>query len=200
MFPIVPSTLWAPPPQSRASRASVSSCRARASVLWERLQSKRVTVGPYSPRRIGNSRIVPAVLTHHLPSSPVFCSPCPSSAVLTRHLQSSPITYRARQSSRGTRKIAPSETPAVPASPSRAVVRTDAKIPIRPGRPSRYRRPSRPDLKRTDWTLGNTACVRDPSSQIMMPTWLTLPCVCPVVLPTLNTIPPGIKLPEEKIV
>jgi len=74
VFPSVPSTLYAPPGlQSRASRASISSCRARASVLWERLSSKRVTVGPYSPRCIGNSRIVPAVLTRHLQSSPITC-------------------------------------------------------------------------------------------------------------------------------
>ena len=86
---------------SRASRASVSSCRARASVLWERLSCKRVTVGPYSPRRIGNSRIVPTVLTRHLQSSSVFCSPRPSPAVLAPHLQSSPITCRAHQSPTG---------------------------------------------------------------------------------------------------
>jgi len=60
---------------SRPSRVSVSSCRARASVLWERLPSKRVTVGPYSPLRIGNSRTVHAVLTRHPQSSPVLCSP-----------------------------------------------------------------------------------------------------------------------------
>ena len=57
-----------------------------------------MAVGLYSPRRIGNSRIVPTVLTHHLQSSPVFRSPCPSSAVLTRHLQFSPVSCRARQS------------------------------------------------------------------------------------------------------
>jgi len=33
---------------------------------WERLTSMRVTVGPYSPERIGNSRTVPAVLTRYL--------------------------------------------------------------------------------------------------------------------------------------
>ena len=135
----------------------LSSCRARASILWERLSSKRVTVGPYSPRRIGNSRIVPAVLSRLLQSLPVFCSPRRSSAVLANYLYSQcrsvfkkdwycippksqqksqilmvcninlflkrfDIASRARPSSGVTRKIAPPETPAVPASPSRAVV------------------------------------------------------------------------------
>ena len=83
VFPSVTSAMWAPPElQSRASRACISSCRARGSVIWERLLPMRVTVGPYSPRRIGDSRTVPAVLTRHLHS---------------RHLQSSPITCRARR-------------------------------------------------------------------------------------------------------
>jgi len=46
---------------------------ARASVLCERLPSKRVTVGPYSPLPISNSRTVPAVLTRHLQSLPITC-------------------------------------------------------------------------------------------------------------------------------
>ena len=136
VFPSVPSALYAPPGlqsrASRASRASISSCRARASVLWERLSSKRVTVGPYSPRRIGNSRIVPAVLT--------------------RHLQSSPITCRARQSPTG-----PGRHPELPGKLRH--LRHLQSPPVRPGlssgrtprypsgRPFRYCRPSRPDPK-----------------------------------------------------
>lgn len=41
---------------ARASRACASSCGARASVLWERLPSERVTAGPCSPLPIGSSR------------------------------------------------------------------------------------------------------------------------------------------------
>jgi len=98
---------------------------------WERLTSMRATVGPYSPERIGNSRTVPAVLTRYL----------------RFYLQSSQVTHRARPLSRVTRQIAPPDKPAVPARPSLAVVRTDAKILVRPGSPFRYCCPSRLDLK-----------------------------------------------------
>ena len=91
----------------------------------------------------------------YLQSSPVICSLCPLSAVLANYLQPPPITCRARPSSGVTRQVAPSERPAVPARPSRAAIRTDVKIPVRPGHPFRYRRPSHPD-----WTLGNTAATR----------------------------------------
>jgi len=144
VFPSVPSALYAPPGlQSRASRASISSCRARASVLWQRLSSKRVTVGPYSPRRIGNSRIVPAVLTRHLQSSPITCrarqSPTgpgchpelPGKLRHLRHLQSPPV--RPGLSSGRTPRY-----PSVPGALSGTAVR-----PVRTQR-------------RTDWTLGNT--------------------------------------------
>jgi len=135
-----------------------------------------VTVGPYSPLRIGNSRTVHAVLTRHPQSSPVFCSPrelpigpvhylqsspviCsshPSSAVLTRLMQSSPITCRARPSSGVTRKIAPPETPVGPGRPSRAWVRTDYNLASVPSKGRTFG--VRPVLgkRRTDWTLGNT--------------------------------------------
>ena len=49
--------------QSRVPWACVSSCRARESVLWEKLPSKRVTAGPRTPYRsvIGNPRTAPVV-------------------------------------------------------------------------------------------------------------------------------------------
>ena len=50
-----------------------------------------MTVGPYSPRRIGNSRIVPAVPTCHLQSSPVFCSPRQLLVGPASHLQGPPV-------------------------------------------------------------------------------------------------------------
>jgi len=45
------------------------------------------------------------------------------------------VKYRARWSPGGARQIPQLETPAVPTGPSRAVIRTDANIPVRPGRP-----------------------------------------------------------------
>ena len=102
-----------------------SSCRVRASVLWEGLPSKRVTESPYSPLRIGSSQTVPAVLP--------------------RHLQSPPITCRARPSPGVTRQIPQPETPAVP--PSIPGSHPDAKIPVRSGRPLRYCGPPHPGPK-----------------------------------------------------
>ena len=68
------------------------------SVLWERLPSKRVTVGPYSPLTISNSRRVPAVISRHVQSSPVICSSHPSLTVLANYLQGPPVTCRAHPS------------------------------------------------------------------------------------------------------
>ena len=58
---------------------------------------------------------------------PVFCSPHPLSAVFANYLQ-----YRARPSSGVTRKIAPPETPAVPASPSRTPFQVPPSVPSGP--------------------------------------------------------------------
>ena len=92
VFPSAPSALQAPTGlRSRPSRASASSRRARASVLGESLPSKRVTVGPYSPLRIGNSRTVHAVLTRHPQSSLVFCTPRELRIGPVHYLQSSPV-------------------------------------------------------------------------------------------------------------
>ena len=92
VFPSLPSTLEAPPGlQCRASWASASSCRAWAFVLWERLQSKRVTVRSYSPQRICNSRTVPSVLMPHLQSSPITCRARQSPTGTASHLYCSPV-------------------------------------------------------------------------------------------------------------
>ena len=67
VFPSVPSALLVPAGlQPRASWACVSSCRVMASVHCQRLRSKKVDIGPYNPLRIGNSQMVPAVVTRHL--------------------------------------------------------------------------------------------------------------------------------------
>ena len=132
----IPSALQAWLGQSRAAQASVSSCKAKAEVLCQILQSKRVTVGPYSPRLV--------LLESYQQSSPVICSPHPSSAVLINLLQSSlcPITCRARPSSRVTWKMAPPVKPAarVPTSQSesRAFIWKGSKIHVHPGRPFTY--------------------------------------------------------------
>jgi len=91
-----------------------------------------VTVGRYSPRRIGNSRIVPAVLT--------------------RYLQSSPITCRARQSPTGPARH--SELPG-----KLRHLRHQQSPPVRPGRPFRNCRPCRPDPK-TDGLDAREHCHR----------------------------------------
>jgi len=96
-------------------------------------------------------------------SSPVICSPRPSSAVLARLLQSSLITCRARQSPTG-----PARHPELPGKLRH--VRHLQSPPVRPGLSSgrRSRYPSVPGAlsgsavrpvrtqRRTDWTLGNT--------------------------------------------
>ena len=61
------------PFSSSPTPAVFSSCWARASVPCERLRCKRVTVGPYSPLPISNSRKVLVVLTRHLQSSLITC-------------------------------------------------------------------------------------------------------------------------------
>jgi len=116
-------------------------------VLWEKLPSKRVTVGPYSPLSIGNSRTVSAVLARHLQSSPITCSLRQLPVGSADYLQGSSITCKAHPSPRVIRRNGPPETPAVPASSSREVIHTEAKIAIRPGHPLRYCDPSRPDSK-----------------------------------------------------
>ena len=106
-----------------------------------------MTVGPYSPLYMGNPRTVPhpSSATRPLPAVLTgICSHHPSSAVLANYLEGPPVTRRARPSSGVTRKIAPPETPTEPAYPSREVIWTDAKIPVRSVR----------TRIRTDWTLG----------------------------------------------
>jgi len=92
--PTVPRVIPGELGLSVPSGKCVSSFRARAPVLWERLPSKKVTVGPYSPRWIGISPTVPAVLTCYLQSSLMFCR-------LHRLLQPSPVTCRAVNHSLG---------------------------------------------------------------------------------------------------
>ena len=84
----------------------------------------------------------------YLQSSPVICSPhqLPVRLDITCVARQSPAEP-ARYSELVTREIAPPETPAVPTCQSLAVVRTEAKIPVPPGRPFRYCRQSRPDPK-----------------------------------------------------
>ena len=105
---------------SGPSGVALSSSWASASVLGERLRSKRVTVGSYSPLPISHSPTVPSVFT--------------------RHLHSSPIAWRARPL-----PLVPANCLKVLTHPSRAGIRSHAKIPVPPGRPFGY------------WTFGNTA-------------------------------------------
>ena len=118
-------------------------------------------VGPYSPRRIDSSRTVPTVLTRHLQSSSVFCSPRPSSAVLANYLYGTSIPCRARPSSGITRQVALHETPAGPATPSRAV-RLDGRQDTRPSRAPSRALPSVPSGPEE----GRTGCLGtlDPAS------------------------------------
>ena len=98
---------------SGASCASLSSRWVSKSALGERLRSKKVTVGSYSPLPISHSPTVPSVFT--------------------RHLHSSPIAWRARPLPLG-----PANCLKVPTHPPRPVIRSYAKIPVSPGRPFRY--------------------------------------------------------------
>ena len=132
----------------------LSQAVGQKSVLWERLPSKRVTVGPYSPLYMGNPRTVPHPSSAALPLPAVLtriCSHHPSSAVLANYLEGPPVARWARPSSGVTQKIAPPKTPTEPASPSREVIWTDAKIPVRSFR-SRIR---------TDWALGFAVCITE---------------------------------------
>ena len=69
----------------------VSSCRVKASVPWERLPSKRVTAGTYSPHPSS------AVLARLLQSSRITCRARPLPAALTCHLQPSLVLCGPRQ-------------------------------------------------------------------------------------------------------
>jgi len=112
------------------------SVQARASVLWERLPSKRVTASPYSPLQIGNSQTVPAILIRHLQSSLITYRSA-------NYLQGPSVTCRARSSPGVISQIPRPRIPAVPGRPSQAVIRTNAKIPAL-------------TQSRTDWTPGLT--------------------------------------------
>jgi len=57
-----------------------------------------VTVGPYSPLPIGNSRRVPKVLARHLQSSPVIGSLRQLPIGPVNYLQGPPVTHRPRPS------------------------------------------------------------------------------------------------------
>ena len=60
IIPSIPAALQASTGhQSGASQACASSCRARASALWERRPSKRVTVGCCNLPLAGNSWVIP---------------------------------------------------------------------------------------------------------------------------------------------
>ncbi|PUU82671.1 hypothetical protein B9Z19DRAFT_1017037 [Tuber borchii] len=131
---------------SRASGAGLSSCWESASVLYERLRSKLVTGGHYSPLLISHSPTLLPVFTRPLQFSPMAwrgyrLPPGPVNCLKGPHITCSRPTCGV------TMKNQPSKIPVIPIHQSQSVIRLDAKIPVPQGRPFRY------------WALANTAYV-----------------------------------------
>ena len=135
------SSLECRPPGGAATGLPPGACPPSGwgspSVLGEGLRSTRVTVGPYGSLPISHSPTVPPLFTRPLPSSTIAWRPPRLPLGPVNCVKGLSITCR-RPSYRVTGKNEPPKASVVPTHPFRAVTRSDAKIPIPPGRPFRY--------------------------------------------------------------